>query len=147
MSAETNVEDTLWLCLAVLIAVVVTRGGGTGVCAARPGDEVLLPMTERLSAVEELLSRYAEGRAPDPATEQKIVRLAMLGTSLLRRILTALKLFRPSTRLRIWRRCGPDWQARRSCSYSDAAQLRVFRRAIRRRFRNWPRPWQVFAMI
>jgi multidrug resistance protein MdtO len=53
----------------------------------RPGDEILLPLTERLSAIEGVLICYAEGRAPDAATEQKIVRFAMLGTSLLRRIL------------------------------------------------------------
>ena len=54
----------------------------------RPGDEILLPMTERLSTVEEVLSCYAEGRTLAPATEQRIVRLAMLGTSRLRQILT-----------------------------------------------------------
>jgi len=88
VSAETNVEDTLWLCLAVLIAVVVTGAVELAFVRQRPGDEILLPVTERLSAVEDLLSCNAEGRAPDPSTQQKIVRLAMLGTSTLRRILT-----------------------------------------------------------
>jgi multidrug resistance protein MdtO len=87
VSAETNVEETLWLCLAVLVAVVVTGAVELAFMRQRPGDEILLPLTERLSAVEDLLSCYAEGRAPDPATERKILRLAMLGTSLLRRIL------------------------------------------------------------
>ena len=87
VSAETNVEDTLWLCLAASIGVVVTAAVELAFVRQRPGDEILLPLTERLSALEGVLSCYAEGRAPDAATDQKIVRLAMLGTSLLRRIL------------------------------------------------------------
>jgi multidrug resistance protein MdtO len=88
VSAETNVEDTLWLCLAVLIAVVVTGAVELAFVRQRPGDEILLPVAEALSAVEVVLSSYAEGRAPDAATERKIQRLAILGTSLLRRILS-----------------------------------------------------------
>ncbi len=87
VSAETNVEDILRLCLATLIAVVVTAVVELVFVRQKPGDEILLPMTERLSAVEDLLSGCAEGRASDKATQQKIVRLAMLGTSLLRRTL------------------------------------------------------------
>jgi multidrug resistance protein MdtO len=87
VSAETNVEDTLWLCLAVLIAVVVTGAVELAVVRRRLGDEILSPMTERLFAIEDLFSCYAEGRAPDLATQQKIERLAMVGTSMLRRIL------------------------------------------------------------
>jgi len=87
VSAETNVEDTLWLCLAASIGVVSTAAVELAFVRQRPGDEILLPLTERLSAVEGLLSCYAEGQAPGAASEQKIVRLAMLGTSLLRRIL------------------------------------------------------------
>jgi len=87
VSAETKVEDTLWLCLGVLIAVVITGAVELVFVRRRLGDEILLPLTERLSAVEGVLSYYAEGRAPDASTEQKIVQLAMVGTSLLRRIL------------------------------------------------------------
>ncbi len=71
VSAETNVEDTLWLCLAVLIAVVVTAAVELVFVRQRPGDEILLPMTDRLSAVEDVLSCYAEGRAPDAATQRE----------------------------------------------------------------------------
>ena len=88
VSAETNVEDMLRLCLAVLIAVVSTSIVELVFARQRPGDEILLPMTERLSTVEEVLSCYAEGRTLAPATEQRIVRFAMLGTSRLRQILT-----------------------------------------------------------
>jgi len=85
--AETNVEDTLWLCLAVLIGVVITGAVELGFARIRPGDEVVLPITERLAAVKNLLNCYAEFRAVDPTTQKQIVRLGTLGTSLLRRTL------------------------------------------------------------
>jgi multidrug resistance protein MdtO len=87
VSAETNVEDTLWLCLAASIGVAVTAAVELAFVRQRPGDEILLPLTERLSAAEDVLSCYAEGRSPDLATQQKIERLSMVGTSMLRRIL------------------------------------------------------------
>ena len=87
VSAETNVEDTLWLCLATLIGVLITAGVELAFVRTRPGDEVVLLITERLSTIEDLLTGYAEGRPADGATEQKIIQLEMLGTSMLRRIL------------------------------------------------------------
>jgi multidrug resistance protein MdtO len=87
VSAETNVEDTLRLCLAASIGVGVTAAVELAFARQRPGDEILVPLTERLAAVEGLLTCYAEGLPPGAASEQKIGRLAMLGTSLLRRIL------------------------------------------------------------
>jgi multidrug resistance protein MdtO len=53
--AETNVEDTLWLCLAALLGVAITGAVELAFVRLRPGDEVVLPITERLSAVENLL--------------------------------------------------------------------------------------------
>ena len=85
--ADTNVGDTLWLCLAVLVAVVITAAVELAFVRMRPGDEVILPITERLAAVENLLTFYAEGRAVDPGVEQKVIRLEILGTSSLRRTL------------------------------------------------------------
>jgi multidrug resistance protein MdtO len=87
LPAEANVEDTLWLCLAVLIAVAVTAGVELVFVRQPPGDEVVLLINDRLSAVENLLACYAQDRAPDPGIEQKIIQLEMLGTSLLRRTL------------------------------------------------------------
>jgi len=43
VSAETNVEDTLWLCLAVLIAILVTGAVELAFSRQRPGDEILVP--------------------------------------------------------------------------------------------------------
>ena len=85
--AEINVEDTLWLCLAVLVAVVVTGAVELAFVRLQQGDEVVLPVSDRLSAVANLLSCYAEGRTVDRGMEQKVIRFAALGTSLLRRTL------------------------------------------------------------
>jgi multidrug resistance protein MdtO len=87
VSAETNVKDTLWLCLATLIGISVTAGVELAFARLRPGDEIISQIAERLSAVQNLLTSYAEGRAVDPDIEKKIIRLEILGTSLLRRIL------------------------------------------------------------
>src|ERR1700751_929011 len=83
--AEINVEDTLWLCLAVLVAVVVTGAVELAFLRARPGDELIAPISDRLLAVTNLFTCYAEGRTVDPATQKQILRLETLGTSLLRR--------------------------------------------------------------
>ena len=85
--AERNVEDTLWLCLAVLIGVAVTAAIELVFVRLRPGDEIVKPILERLAAVENLLTSYAEGRPADSGTEQKIIRLGLLGTSVMRRAL------------------------------------------------------------
>jgi len=87
VSAETNVEDMLWLFLATSIGVMIPVGIELAFARCGPGDEVISQVTERLSAVASLSICYADGGVVDAATEQRIVRLAMLGTSLLRRIL------------------------------------------------------------
>jgi multidrug resistance protein MdtO len=85
--AETNVEDTLWLCLAALTGAASTAAVELVFAKLRPGDALILPLTERLSAVGDLLTCYAEGCAADSALEQKILRFEVLGTSRLRRIM------------------------------------------------------------
>jgi multidrug resistance protein MdtO len=87
LPAETNVEDTLWLCLAVMVGVAITGAVELAFVRLRPGDEVVLPITEQLAAVENLSTCYAEGRAVDPATQKQLIRLGIRGTSLLRRTL------------------------------------------------------------
>lgn len=86
VSAETNVEDTLRLCLSASIGVLITLLVELAF-RWRPQDEVLLAISERLTSVESLLTCYGETRPADAPTEQRIVRFAMLGTSRLRRIL------------------------------------------------------------
>jgi multidrug resistance protein MdtO len=85
--AETNVENTLWLCLAVFVSVAVTSVVELVFSKLRPEDEVVALVDDRLAAIEELLNCYAQGRPADPAIEQNINHFEMLGTSLLRRSL------------------------------------------------------------
>ncbi|MCU1337749.1 MAG: hypothetical protein JWO19_3330 [Bryobacterales bacterium] len=87
VSAETNVEDTLWLSLAASVGVAVTAAVELAFARMRPGDDIVLPIADRLAAVQSLLGCYAEGRSVDHATEKNVVRLGTLGTSTLRRLL------------------------------------------------------------
>jgi len=87
VSAETNVEDTLWLTLAASVGVAVTAAVELAFARTRPGDEIVLPIADQLAAVQSLLGCYAEGRSVDHATEQNVIRLGTVGTSMLRRLL------------------------------------------------------------
>jgi len=87
LPSETNVEDTLWLCLAVVIGVVITAAVELVFERQQPGDDVVVPISDRLSATERLMTRYAERSSIDAATKEQIMQFAMRGTSLLRRIL------------------------------------------------------------
>jgi multidrug resistance protein MdtO len=87
LPSETNVEDTLWLCLAVVIGVVITAAVELVSERRRPGDDVVIPIRDRLSVIERLMIRYAEGANIDATTKEQIMQFAMRGTSLLRRIL------------------------------------------------------------
>jgi len=87
VSAETNVEDTLWLCLSVLIGVAITAAVELALVRLQSRDEVGLAIAERLATVGNVLTCYAEGRTVDSAIEREIIRLDAQGTSLLRRAL------------------------------------------------------------
>jgi multidrug resistance protein MdtO len=87
VSAETNLEDTLYLSLVALIAVAVTSGVELAFRRMRPGDDIVVPVADRLAAIHTVLMCYSEGRPVDQATEEKVIRLGMLGTSTLRRTL------------------------------------------------------------
>jgi multidrug resistance protein MdtO len=85
-SAETGVEDTLWLFLASSIGVAVTAAVELAFAQMRPGDDIVLPIAERLAAVERLLACYAED-CPEQSADETVVTLGMAGTSALRRTL------------------------------------------------------------
>src|SRR5262249_19679900 len=87
VSAETNVEDMLWLFLATSVGVMISVAVELAFAPLEPGDEVTSKIADRLSAVATLLTCYADRCVVDAAAEQRIVRLTMLGTSLIRRIL------------------------------------------------------------
>jgi multidrug resistance protein MdtO len=85
--AGTNVADTLWLSLVAFIAVAVTSGVELAFRRMRPGDDIVVPVADRLAAIHSVLICYSEGRPVDQATEEKVIRLGMLGTSTLRHAL------------------------------------------------------------
>jgi multidrug resistance protein MdtO len=86
VSAETNVEDTLRLCFAVLIGALVTLAVELVASGARPGDQVVVGLSERLAAVADLLNSRAQN-VPTDQQEANVARLTMVGTSMLRRVL------------------------------------------------------------
>src|SRR5246500_1613476 len=65
LSAETNLEDTLWLCLASAIGVLVTVGVETLFSRIKPGEDVVTGIADRLAAVENLLVGFANNGSVD----------------------------------------------------------------------------------
>jgi multidrug resistance protein MdtO len=84
---ELRVEGTLWAVWGITIASVVAGLGGLVFGAMRPADELARSIAERLASVEELLTCYSADRPVDDKAEKRVTRLAMLGTSRLRRTL------------------------------------------------------------
>src|SRR4029077_13336455 len=87
LSAETNVEDTLWLCLACAIGVMVTVAVEILFSRIKPGQDIVAGVADRLVAVQHVLVGFAENCSVDRLTHENVVRLAMVGTSMFRRIL------------------------------------------------------------
>ena len=85
--AGSKVEGTLWAVWAITIASLVTLMVELIFAALRPGNDLVQSIAERLASIEGLVACYSEDRPVDPATEKKVTRLAMLGTSRLRGIL------------------------------------------------------------
>jgi multidrug resistance protein MdtO len=84
---ELKVENTLWAVWAIAIASGITVLCELAFGAFRPADDLIRSIAERLASVEELLICYASDRPVDKTTEKSLTRLAMLGTSRLRRTL------------------------------------------------------------
>jgi multidrug resistance protein MdtO len=82
-----RVEDTRWAVYAISIASVITALLELVFAELSPGDDLIRGITERLSAVEELLALQATVPAVDEKTEKKITRLSTVETSNLRRLL------------------------------------------------------------
>jgi multidrug resistance protein MdtO len=85
--AETRVEGTLWAVWTITFASVIAMLVQFVFAAIAPGDDFAHSIANRLDSVKELLTCYLADRPVDPATEKKVTRFAVLGTSRLRRIL------------------------------------------------------------
>jgi len=85
--AELRVENTLWAVGAITVGSVITVLVELVYAELRPGDELVRSIAERLACVEDLLNCCIAARARDEKTKKEITRLAMVGTSRLRRML------------------------------------------------------------
>jgi len=85
--AEAKLEEMLWAVGAITLASLAAVGVELLFAGLRAGDEFVSPLAERLAAVEDLLDFYSKGESANKETEKRIIHLAMLGTSRLRRIL------------------------------------------------------------
>ena len=86
IGAQAKVNGLLWAIGMLTMASFVALLLEAGYAALRQGDDVIDPITERLACVEQLLHFYANGCPVDGATQSRVMRLAMLGTSRLRRL-------------------------------------------------------------
>jgi multidrug resistance protein MdtO len=88
IGAQAKVNSVLWaigmLTMASLIALLLE----IGYASLRHGDDVMDPIVERLDCVEQLLRFYADGRPVDATTQSRVMRLALLGTSRLRHLIS-----------------------------------------------------------
>jgi hypothetical protein len=91
ISAQAKVNSVLWvigmLTMASLIALLLE----IGYPALRQGDDVMDPIVERLDCVEQLLRflrRWPPGRCHHPVQGHAVMRLAMLGASRLRHLIS-----------------------------------------------------------
>jgi multidrug resistance protein MdtO len=85
--AELKVENTLWILGQTSIACAITLLVELAFAGLRPGNDLVRPIADRLVAVEELFKSYAAGHSGNDGKETEITRLAMAGTSRLRRLL------------------------------------------------------------
>jgi multidrug resistance protein MdtO len=87
ISAERRVEGTLWAFASISLASIITALAEFAFAEFSGRDDLLQSIAERFAAVEELLECYVGGRPIDNKTEKHITRLAIVGTSRLRRFL------------------------------------------------------------
>jgi multidrug resistance protein MdtO len=82
--AEPKIEGTLWAVGGLAVAGLITVALEIVFAEFSPGDPVIRAVSRRLSAVQQLLTAYADDGKPDPSTNSEIIRLATVGTSRLR---------------------------------------------------------------
>jgi multidrug resistance protein MdtO len=87
ISGEQRLEATLWAVFALAIGNAVAVVVELLFEATRPSNDLLRSIADRLISVETALVSYGTGGVVDQATANTIKRLAMLGTSRLRRTL------------------------------------------------------------
>ena len=86
-SAEQKVEGTLWAVGTITVASIITLLLEMVFASFRREDDLIEGITERLVSVEELLAYYLDERPINADTRSGVARLAVVGTSRLRRML------------------------------------------------------------
>ena len=89
MQTELKIENTLWAAFMLTIASVITFLVDLVFKDLRPHDDLIDAITERLASVERVLTSYAGGHSLDEPAKATVTRLALTGTSRLRRMLHA----------------------------------------------------------
>ena len=84
ISAEQKVVQTLWAVGAVAFATIITTVIEFVYARLRPVDSLTSAMVERLQSTASLLRSLSQ-RVAAPSSEQTLIRLAILGTSRMRR--------------------------------------------------------------
>jgi multidrug resistance protein MdtO len=84
ISAEQKVVQTLWAVGAVAFATIITTVMEFAYARLRPVDSLTSAMVERLQSTAYWLRSLSKGVAA-PSAEQQLIRLAVLGTSRMRR--------------------------------------------------------------
>ena len=85
--AEQKVEGTLWAVGTITGASIITLLLEMVFASFRREDDLIEGITERLACVEELLAYYLDERPINADTRSGVARLAVVGTSRLRRML------------------------------------------------------------
>jgi multidrug resistance protein MdtO len=85
--AEKNVEDILRLVLATMLGVTVTLAVELAFVHRKPGDQVVIPIVERLGVVTKFLQDVARGGPIDHKTASNLAQAGTVGTSRVRGIL------------------------------------------------------------
>ena len=87
ISPAQKVENTLWAMGVITLASIITLLAEIVFAAFRPPDDLIDGVAERLTCVEQLLTRYAEGKAASDSMRATLGRLAVTGTSRMRLLL------------------------------------------------------------
>lgn len=85
--AEFNVEQTLWQVLSPAIAAAVTVVVEAVFHAFQKHDQIQIGLNARLEAIEDLLTRYADGKSLPQETTAHLTQFATIGVGTLRRLL------------------------------------------------------------
>jgi len=85
ISTELKVTETLWAAGQTMLAAIIAALVAIFFAGLKPGDFLVGFIAERLASVEALLDCHATGRPVEPKTAKQITRMAMLGTSAMRR--------------------------------------------------------------